>query len=104
MALCRFFALFLIHVYLLVSLCLADDPFVSYDFEVSYITASPLGVPQQVSSLDLFVFAFSCYILSTSSSGSFSVSSWFSFLRNGSALLSQKFQSLASDLLSLFGP
>ncbi|KAA8521884.1 hypothetical protein F0562_012802 [Nyssa sinensis] len=29
-------------------LCFADDPFVSYNFEVSYITASPLGVPQQV--------------------------------------------------------
>ncbi|CAN8273947.1 unnamed protein product [Cochlearia groenlandica] len=26
----------------------AADPFVSYDFKISYITASPLGVPQQV--------------------------------------------------------
>ncbi|KAI4377906.1 hypothetical protein MLD38_015462 [Melastoma candidum] len=29
-------------------LCSAEDPFVFYDFKVSYITASPLGVPQQV--------------------------------------------------------
>ncbi|CAN0891561.1 Monocopper oxidase-like protein SKS2 [Linum grandiflorum] len=28
--------------------CFAADPTVSYDFKVSYITASPLGVPQQV--------------------------------------------------------
>ncbi|GKE64375.1 monocopper oxidase-like protein SKU5, partial [Tanacetum coccineum] len=27
---------------------LAEDPTVSYEFELSYITASPLGVPQQV--------------------------------------------------------
>ncbi|KAL8053590.1 hypothetical protein ABFS82_05G081600 [Erythranthe guttata] len=39
---------------LLISICLllgcafAEDPFVNYDFVVSYITASPLGVPQQV--------------------------------------------------------
>ncbi|MFS7955858.1 hypothetical protein Hanom_Chr07g00647671 [Helianthus anomalus] len=26
----------------------AQDPTVSYKFEVSYITTSPLGVPQQV--------------------------------------------------------
>ncbi|XP_011033926.1 PREDICTED: monocopper oxidase-like protein SKU5 [Populus euphratica] len=49
MALCsKYLALFLIHTCLLLSLCSAADPFVSYDFEVSYITASPLGVPQQV--------------------------------------------------------
>ncbi|KGN57269.1 monocopper oxidase-like protein SKS1 [Cucumis sativus] len=30
------------------SLCSAADPYVSYDFRLSYITASPLGVPQQV--------------------------------------------------------
>jgi hypothetical protein len=29
---------------------------VTYDFEVSYITASPLGVPQQVCLSDLFLF------------------------------------------------
>ncbi|GFP88264.1 monocopper oxidase-like protein sks1 [Phtheirospermum japonicum] len=28
--------------------CLGDDPFASFDFELSYITVSPLGVPQQV--------------------------------------------------------
>ncbi|CAA7016476.1 unnamed protein product [Microthlaspi erraticum] len=33
---------------LLSGFTLAGDPFVSYIFEVSYITASPLGVPQQV--------------------------------------------------------
>ncbi|KAJ9706829.1 hypothetical protein PVL29_002012 [Vitis rotundifolia] len=38
----------LIHIALLLSFCFAEDPFVHFDFEVSYITASPLGVPQQV--------------------------------------------------------
>jgi hypothetical protein len=78
MALCsKFLALFLIHICLLLSLCLAADPFVSYDFEVSYITASPLGVPQQVSPLDLSPFAFLFYISNsfyTTFSGSFHVS------------------------------
>ncbi|KAL2901785.1 Monocopper oxidase-like protein SKU5 [Bienertia sinuspersici] len=40
--------LFALLISLLVSLSLAGDAFVYYDFEVSYITASPLGVPQQV--------------------------------------------------------
>ncbi|EOA20246.1 hypothetical protein CARUB_v10000546mg [Capsella rubella] len=31
-----------------ISLCFAADPYSFYNFEVSYITASPLGVPQQV--------------------------------------------------------
>ncbi|CAN1748061.1 Monocopper oxidase-like protein SKU5 [Linum perenne] len=45
MALCKLsFFVFLIHIYL----CTAEDPFAFYDFEVSYITASPLGEPQQV--------------------------------------------------------
>ncbi|EOY24422.1 Cupredoxin superfamily protein isoform 1 [Theobroma cacao] len=48
MALGKFLGLFLIHIALLLGLCFAGDPFVFYDFEVSYITASPLGVPQQV--------------------------------------------------------
>ncbi|KAJ6703733.1 MONOCOPPER OXIDASE-LIKE PROTEIN SKS1 [Salix viminalis] len=49
MALCsKILALYLVHICLLLSLCSALDPFVSYNFEVSYITASPLGVPQQV--------------------------------------------------------
>uniref|UniRef100_A0A5B7A3R4 Putative monocopper oxidase-like protein SKU5 n=1 Tax=Davidia involucrata TaxID=16924 RepID=A0A5B7A3R4_DAVIN len=43
-----FVALFFIYISLFTTLCFAEDPFVSYDFEVSYITASPLGVPQQV--------------------------------------------------------
>lgn len=42
-----------IHICLFVSLSFALDPFVFYNFEVSYITASPLGVPQQVCSSDL---------------------------------------------------
>ncbi|GLT40288.1 hypothetical protein SLA2020_144340 [Shorea laevis] len=41
-------SLFFIYLSLLSGLCFAADPFVFYDFKVSYITASPLGVPQQV--------------------------------------------------------
>ena len=78
MALCsKFLALYLVHICLLLSLCSAADPFVSYDFEVSYITASPLGVPQQVSSLDLSSLSFLFYIFNpfyTTFSGSFHVS------------------------------
>ncbi|TXG51099.1 hypothetical protein EZV62_023623 [Acer yangbiense] len=48
MALYRFLALFVVHIALLASSCFAGDPFVFMKFEVSYITASPLGVPQQV--------------------------------------------------------
>ncbi|XP_030947626.1 monocopper oxidase-like protein SKU5 [Quercus lobata] len=48
MALCSFLSVLLIHITLFVSLCYAADPFVNYEFEVSYITASPLGIPQQV--------------------------------------------------------
>ncbi|KAL6979710.1 Monocopper oxidase-like protein sku5 [Sarracenia purpurea var. burkii] len=44
----RVFSQFFICICLLTSFCSADDPFVSYEFVVSYITASPLGVPQQV--------------------------------------------------------
>ncbi|KAL2227200.1 monocopper oxidase-like protein SKU5 [Sesamum indicum] len=33
---------------LVVGVCLAADPFAYFDMELSYITASPLGVPQQV--------------------------------------------------------
>ncbi|KAJ4706214.1 Monocopper oxidase-like protein SKU5 [Melia azedarach] len=38
----------LITVALFSSFCFAGDPYVFYDFGVSYIAASPLGVPQQV--------------------------------------------------------
>ncbi|KAI4315289.1 hypothetical protein L6164_028115 [Bauhinia variegata] len=48
MALCKALFLCLINIFLLVSLGSAEDPFVYYNFEVTYITASPLGVPQQV--------------------------------------------------------
>ncbi|KAL5810925.1 hypothetical protein ACOSQ4_027493 [Xanthoceras sorbifolium] len=48
MALLRFSVFVLIHIALVSTLCFAGDPTVSYDFKVSYVTASPLGVPQQV--------------------------------------------------------
>ncbi|PON53825.1 Copper-resistance protein [Parasponia andersonii] len=48
MALGSLLTLVVIHICLFVSLCFAADPYVFHDFEVSYITASPLGVPQQV--------------------------------------------------------
>lgn len=38
----------LIHIALLFSLCFAADPFANFQLELSYITVSPLGVPQQV--------------------------------------------------------
>ena len=69
MALGRLLGLFLIHIALLLSLCFAEDPFVFYDFEVSYTTASPLGVPQQVCSfITSLSSAFTFLLLSTSSS------------------------------------
>ncbi|KAK6935220.1 Multicopper oxidase, N-terminal [Dillenia turbinata] len=48
MASCKLMFLCLVHISLFLSSCFADDPYVYYNFEVSYITASPLGVPQQV--------------------------------------------------------
>ncbi|CAN8253400.1 unnamed protein product [Cochlearia groenlandica] len=42
------FVFFFFSIALLSSFSLAGDPYVSYVFELSYITASPLGVPQQV--------------------------------------------------------
>ncbi|EPS61896.1 hypothetical protein M569_12896, partial [Genlisea aurea] len=39
---------FWICISLAVGACFGDDPFASFDMEVSYVTASPLGVPQQV--------------------------------------------------------
>ncbi|KAM7504639.1 hypothetical protein LguiB_003543 [Lonicera macranthoides] len=38
----------LIHIALLFGVCYSADPFANYELEFSYITASPLGVPQQV--------------------------------------------------------
>ncbi|XP_068306649.1 monocopper oxidase-like protein SKU5 [Pyrus communis] len=43
-----FLTVLLIHIGLFVSFSSAEDPNIFYNFEVSYITASPLGVPQQV--------------------------------------------------------
>ncbi|CAI9771534.1 unnamed protein product [Fraxinus pennsylvanica] len=48
MASFSFFLLLFIHICLLLGLSFAEDPFVNYNFVVSYITASPLGIPQQV--------------------------------------------------------
>lgn len=45
----------LAHIALLSSLCSAADPTVSYEFRFSYITVSPLGVPQQVRFLKTFI-------------------------------------------------
>ncbi|KAA8539804.1 hypothetical protein F0562_026496 [Nyssa sinensis] len=48
MALLGSYSLYLIHIALLFRLCFAADPFANYELELSYITVSPLGVPQQV--------------------------------------------------------
>ncbi|CAH8279269.1 unnamed protein product [Arabidopsis lyrata] len=48
MAATDFFFAFVFSFALLFGFSFAGDPYVSYDFSVSYITASPLGVPQQV--------------------------------------------------------
>ncbi|KAL0331423.1 UNVERIFIED_CONTAM: Monocopper oxidase-like protein SKU5 [Sesamum angustifolium] len=48
MAGCSILSVLVIHICLLLGLSFAEDPFVNYEFVVSYITASPLGVPQQV--------------------------------------------------------
>ncbi|CAI9288805.1 unnamed protein product [Lactuca saligna] len=42
------YSLLFVCISVFLSFALADDPTVSYKFEYSYITASPLGVPQQV--------------------------------------------------------
>ncbi|KAL1371237.1 hypothetical protein HN51_001464 [Arachis hypogaea] len=47
-ALVLFFFFFLTNVSLLLNFTNAEDPFAFYNFEVTYLTASPLGVPQQV--------------------------------------------------------
>ncbi|XAR71806.1 L-ascorbate oxidase [Bertholletia excelsa] len=38
----------LVHIAFLFGLCFAGDPYVNFVFELSYISVSPLGVPQQV--------------------------------------------------------
>ncbi|KAM1787750.1 monocopper oxidase-like protein SKU5 isoform X1 [Malus sylvestris] len=43
-----FLTVLLIHIGFFVSFSSAEDPNIFYNFEVSYITASPLGVPQHV--------------------------------------------------------
>ncbi|KAL1548060.1 Monocopper oxidase-like protein sku5 [Salvia divinorum] len=42
------FSLLAINICLLLGSSFADDPYANFEFVVSYITASPLGVPQQV--------------------------------------------------------
>lgn len=44
------FSFIYITTWLLVGFCSAEDPFVNFDLVVTYTTASPLGVPQQVMS------------------------------------------------------
>ncbi|KAG7605699.1 putative L-ascorbate oxidase [Arabidopsis thaliana] len=48
MAATDFFFAFVFSFTLIFGFSFAGDPYVSYDFTLSYITASPLGVPQQV--------------------------------------------------------
>ncbi|KAL8114458.1 monocopper oxidase-like protein SKU5 [Apium graveolens] len=48
MASFSFLSLLFVYISLFLSYSYAEDATVSYDFVVSYITASPLGVPQQV--------------------------------------------------------
>lgn len=48
MALFGYFSVLLLPICLFATFSSAADPFAFFDFEVSYITASPLGVPQQV--------------------------------------------------------
>ncbi|XP_077235846.1 monocopper oxidase-like protein SKU5 [Tasmannia lanceolata] len=48
MALLRSLSALLFDISLLFGLCLAGDPFIPFDWELSYITAAPLGVKQQV--------------------------------------------------------
>ncbi|EYU28489.1 hypothetical protein MIMGU_mgv11b019047mg [Erythranthe guttata] len=43
-----FCLLYLICVGLLLGVCFGADPFTNFELDISYITASPLGVPQQV--------------------------------------------------------
>ncbi|XAR54976.1 L-ascorbate oxidase [Bertholletia excelsa] len=45
---CSISVFFFACICLFTTLCFAGDPFVSHDFVVSHITASPLGVPQRV--------------------------------------------------------
>lgn len=59
---------YLLPIIFLPSFCSAADPYASYEFRVSYITASPLGVPQKVLSLSLsLLLQLSIFILSVSS-------------------------------------
>lgn len=55
MAYSSYLALSFIYVSLFLGFSSAEDPFVNFNFVVSYITASPLGVPQQVCFLDLYI-------------------------------------------------
>ncbi|KAF8413011.1 hypothetical protein HHK36_000984 [Tetracentron sinense] len=52
MAFFRVFSLIFIYISLFISRCLAGDAFVNYEWDVSYINVSPLGVQQQVIAID----------------------------------------------------
>lgn len=54
-----FFTIFL--CFLVLDLAFAGDPFVYYDWTVSYVTASPLGVKQKV----FFSFSFALHTITS---------------------------------------
>lgn len=103
MAFYRALVLFVVDIVLLLEFCFAEDPSAFYNFEVSYITASPLGVPQQVC---LFFFKSLCVylifeqLLCISTLSGFFQAAFFVLLpvTTGLALDFLKFQLLASDL------
>lgn len=51
------FQITLVCIFLFMGLCFAGDPFKFFNFEVSYIEASPLGVPQQVCFFRSLIFS-----------------------------------------------
>ncbi|GFQ04263.1 monocopper oxidase-like protein sks2 [Phtheirospermum japonicum] len=55
------YLLYWVSIGLVLGVCLGDDPFASFDFEFSYITVSPLGVPQQVTPFFCLFFFFFWY-------------------------------------------
>ena len=89
------FSLFFAYIVLLTSVCFAEDPIVNFEFVVSYITASPLGVPQQVC-FQIFSFYSLCF-LSVTLSGLFHLGN-FQKQWVGLVLIFELFWSLASDL------
>lgn len=56
-------ALWVCFVGLLFGVCFGADPFANFELELSYITASPLGVPQQVKKIDFFSSVYVFFLL-----------------------------------------